>query len=117
MKEGEKIIYSFYVMEMASFAEYFVLQMGALLRNKHNIVPLTNKRLMINQMDAMGKMTGVGVDIEKDMIDEINMKRGFLKTTVKFTISGHPLIFKPNNICIGMPYHKDSLIEMAKTFK
>lgn len=67
-------------------------------------------------MDALGKITGESTFIESNLIEDIKVKRGFFKTTVTLRIEGQPLIIKPNNICIGMPYHKESLVEMAKKF-
>lgn len=117
LQEGETIVYSFYVSDRPSFSEYFSLQMGSFLKHKYNMVTLTNKRLIINQMNAAGKMKGISIEMGVEEIEEFKVKRGPTKTTVEIIIWGHSVIFNPNNICIDMPYHKDSLLEMARVFK
>lgn len=120
MQEGEKLEYSFYVAQLPSFKDYIFKQYSAVFDTQHLIITLTNKRLLVNGMNHLGKMTGEWLEMEREAISSIKVKRGFFKSTVIFTLKGEEqieeLVFKPNNICIGMPYHKESLKEMAKQF-
>lgn len=116
MEEGEEVVYSFYVVKLASIAQFAIFQMAAILDSKHTIVTFTNKRLLISEMDSMGRMTGVTIEAEGSLIEGIRVKRGLFKTKVFVNICGQEILFSPNNICIGMPYHKESLIEMAEKY-
>lgn len=108
----------FYVMSFAPFADYLLYQQFALFLNKHMIVSFTDKRILVCEMDPAGNLTGNVMQIEYNDVQNVSVKRGFMKTTIQLTFRDNSKVqFKPNNVCIGLPKHKENLLKLTDIFK
>lgn len=110
--------YYFYVMSFASLTKYLLFQGAAMLANKHMIVCVTNRRLLICEMDpTTGKLTGNPFGIDLNDVKSIALEKGWLKTKVKVTFNDDSAIqFKPNNFCIGLSNHKLHLQKLQEMY-
>ncbi|WP_158630172.1 PH domain-containing protein [Cohnella sp. AR92] len=115
---GENDYYYFYVMKLASFSKYLIFQGGAFSSNRHMIVCVTNKRVLICQMDqTTGRLTGNMAVIALNDVRKILLKKGFMKTSVKIEFpDDSALVFKPNNWCIGLSNHKKHLLKLQEVY-
>lgn len=114
----ENYRYYFYVMKFAPLTKYLLYQQSAVLMNKHMIVCVTNKRILICEMDPItGKLTGNTFEMSLNDVKNISLEKGFLKTKVKITFSDDSsILFKPNNVCIGLSNHKMHLLKLKEMY-
>ncbi|MGZ9586506.1 PH domain-containing protein [Paenibacillus marinisediminis] len=110
--------YYFYVMKFASLTKHLIFQGSAPLFNKHMIVCVTNKRILICEMDpTTGKLTDDMFEVSFNDVKNISLKKGLLKTKMKFTFSDDSeILFKPNNFCIGLSDHKTNLLKLKEMY-
>ncbi|MFD0589939.1 PH domain-containing protein [Paenibacillus sp. GCM10027627] len=113
---GESYHYYFYVVKLASFTKFLVFQGAANFLGSHTIVCVTNKRILICEMNQVtGNLTGATLEVNMDDVKNISLQKGFLKTKVKVTFPDDSyLVFKPNNICIGLSNHKLHLAKLKE---
>lgn len=110
--------YYFYVMKLASLTKHMLYQQSVLLHNQHKIVCVTNKRILICEMDPVtGNLTDNRFEMSMNDVKDISLQKGFIKTKVTITFSDNSAIqFKPNNFCIGMSNHKLHLSKLEEMY-
>lgn len=115
----ESYHYYFYVMKFAPLTKYLLFQEFAPFLNKHMIVCVTNRRIMVCEMNAVtGKLTENRFDISLNDVKNIALNKGFMKTKVRITFSDDSSVeFKPNNFCIGMSNHKKHLLQLKELYR
>ena len=111
--------YYFYSMSFAPVGEYLLYGAFAPLLNKHLIVCLTKKRIILIELNPLtGNITENIAKIDIDCLAKIIVKRGMLKTKIDLVfLNGSSLRFKPNNICIGLSNHKNNLIKINGLYR
>ncbi|MFF2479986.1 PH domain-containing protein [Paenibacillus sp. NPDC058071] len=114
----ESYHYYFYVMKFASLTKHLIFQSAAPLFNSHMIVCVTNKRVIICQMDGTtGRLTGATFEASMNEVKNISLDKGLIKTKVRITFSDDSVAqFKPNNICIGLSNHKIHLLKLKEIY-
>lgn len=105
-------------MKLASLTKHLLYQEFVILQNQHKIVCITNKRILVCEMDAItGKLTDNILEIRMDDVKQIALSKGFLKTKVNITFSDDSEIqFKPNNFCVGLSNHKKHLLKLGEMY-
>jgi len=118
LESDETEHYYFYTMSFASLTKYLLFQSAAPLFNKHMIVCVTNKRILVFEMDpTTGKLTENAAGISLSDVKHLSIKKGLLKTKVKITFADDSAMqFSPNNFCIGLSNHKKNLIKLTAMY-
>ena len=108
----------FYAMSFASTSKYILYGPFATLLNKHSIICFTSKRIICLELDPVtGNVMENINEIDLNVVNNITVKKGMLKTKIKVVFSDKSILeFSPNNICIGLSNHKKNLTKLQELY-